>query len=67
MRKYARQLEHGQKQNRDVSKVKYEYDTNRVYCEIVDIESEARIRFNFLFIKELHPYEIYTIKELCGK
>lgn len=51
--------------NRDVNKVIYGYDTNKVYCEIKDIQSEARIRFNFLFIKELNTYEVYTITELC--
>lgn len=53
--------------NRDVNEVIYEYDTNTPYCELVDKQSEARIRFNFLFIKELNTYGLYTITELCGE
>ena len=53
--------------NRDVSEVMYAYDTNMAYCEIIDNQSEAKIRFNFLFIKELNTYDLYTIEELCGE
>lgn len=55
------------KVNRDVNEVIYKYDTNTPYCEIVDNQSAAKIRFNFLFIKELNTYELYTITELCGE
>ena len=47
--------------NRDVSEVIYEYDTSKAYCEIIDNQSEARIRFNFLFI----PNKIKKVVQIC--
>lgn len=51
--------------NGDVNEVIYKYDTNKVYCELVDTESEAKIRFNFIFIYGLSTCQLYTIDELC--
>lgn len=52
--------------NRVIAQVTYEKNVQKAFCDFVDLQSQARLRFNFI-VPLLKCYEVYTITELCGE